>query len=195
MPYHLFNSPQKIKLLQLFLNHTKGPLSVQETARKLRLTRPATARMLHQFANIGVLKVAKKGEIIQTKRNIKGRMYQINSEFLLYPEIRALFLKAQLLMEGDLVKKIKKLGGTVLIVLTGVFCGGEENVGTDLLIVGKINRTKLTRIIRAFEKKINFEINYTVMSRAEFNYRKDITDRFLYSILEGKKMVVLDKIR
>ena len=32
------------------------------------------------------------------------------------------------------------------------------------------------------------------MSRGEFIYRKDITDRFLYSILEGKKIIVIDKL-
>ena len=32
------------------------------------------------------------------------------------------------------------------------------------------------------------------MSLKEFKYRKDITDRFLYDILEGEKIVVLNEI-
>ena len=37
-------------------------------------------------------------------------------------------------------------------------------------------------------------INYTLMDMKEFKYRKDITDIFLYSILEGSKIIVVDEI-
>jgi len=37
------------------------------------------------------------------------------------------------------------------------------------------------------------EINYTVMTKEEFLYRKDITDKFLYTILDGKKVEIINK--
>ena len=33
------------------------------------------------------------------------------------------------------------------------------------------------------------------MSLSEYKYRHDITDRFLYEILEGKKIVVIDRLK
>jgi hypothetical protein len=37
------------------------------------------------------------------------------------------------------------------------------------------------------------ELNYTIMGNQEFKYRRDITDVFLYDILEGRKLVVIDE--
>jgi len=62
------------------------------------------------------------------------------------------------------------------------------------LIVGKFNKVKLARLIKELEDGLSKEINFTVFNDREFKYRKDITDVFLYSILEGKKMVIIDKI-
>ena len=33
------------------------------------------------------------------------------------------------------------------------------------------------------------------MDTKEFKYRRDITDIFLYDILEGKKIVVIDEVK
>jgi len=77
--------------------------------------------------------------------------------------------------------------------LTGIFVGIEGFV-TDLLLVGAVNRKKLAKIVREFEKELNHSINYTVMSSPEYKYRQDITDRFLYDILEGRKIVIIDKL-
>jgi len=65
---------------------------------------------------------------------------------------------------------------------------------TDILIVGRLNRKKLRNLIRRFEKELNREINYTLMSFAEFKYRKDITDKFLYHVLENKRVEVINEI-
>ena len=84
--------------------------------------------------------------------------------------------------------------GTVrYLVLTGIFVG-FIGAPTDLFIVGSIKKEKLSRLIRKFEKELNYEINFTLMPMSEYKYRRDITDRFLYSILENKKIVVIDTI-
>jgi len=38
------------------------------------------------------------------------------------------------------------------------------------------------------------EINYTLMPRDEFLYRKQVADRFLMSILDGEKIVMIDRV-
>lgn len=192
----LFNSRIKIKILRFFLSQPSDALSAKEIARKVRSPQRAVSRELNNLVRLDILKTVKKSSLPDNSKKKKGRgkYYQIDSTFLLYPEIRALFIKAQLLLENNLIKRIKKLGGVLLLILTGAFTGTKEDQQTDLLLVGKVNRNKLARLIKKFEKQINFEINFTVMSRAEYSYRKDITDRFLYGILEGKNIVVVDKI-
>ncbi|MDP3771468.1 MAG: hypothetical protein Q8R16_04160, partial [bacterium] len=65
---------------------------------------------------------------------------------------------------------------------------------TDAVIVGKLNRPLLARLMRQFERDLGRPMNYTVMSEREFRYRWDVGDRFLYGILEGKKIVVIDEL-
>ena len=69
----------------------------------------------------------------------------------------------------------------------------NEPSSTDLLVVAKISAPMLQRLMKRFEQEMGHEINYTLMTPDEFIYRRDITDRFLYSILEGKKIVMVDK--
>ncbi len=64
---------------------------------------------------------------------------------------------------------------------------------TDVLIVGNVNRVKLRRLLRRFQRDFDRELSYTVMTPAEFKYRNDLTDRFLYTILESPKIVIVDK--
>lgn len=123
----------------------------------------------------------------------KRKYYALNTESILYPELRALFLKSRVLLEKDLVRKVTRAGSVSYLVLTGQFVG-EEDGETDIFIVGRVNRTKLTSVIRNFEREIGCELNYTIMTPQEYKYRRDVTDVFLYKILESKKIVVIDTL-
>jgi hypothetical protein len=70
----------------------------------------------------------------------------------------------------------------------------NKDVQTDLLIVGGIDQKALQKIVSEFEAELGYEINYTLMTKDEFNYRRQITDRFLFAILGGEKVVMVDKV-
>ena len=50
------------------------------------------------------------------------------------------------------------------------------------------------RLVKELEVELSKEINYTIMGTHEFKYRRDITDVFLYDILGGKKIVIVDEL-
>ena len=104
-----------------------------------------------------------------------------------------LFLKSRVLLEKDFVKKLAASGSVSYLALMGVFVGPEP-APTDLFMVGRVNHDKLLALIKDFEQEIGHEVNYTVMTPQEYKYRRDVTDRFLYSILESKKIVVVDAL-
>ena len=81
----------------------------------------------------------------------------------------------------------------LFLELTGFFVD-DENARTDFLIVGRIKKDKLKKLVNKISKEFDQEIKYTCMSSQEFNYRNNITDRFLFDVLEGKKIVVVDKM-
>jgi hypothetical protein len=60
--------------------------------------------------------------------------------------------------------------------------------------VGRVAREKVVTVIRAFEREVGREINFTIMTPQDYKYRLEVTDRFLYSLLETRKVVMLDKL-
>jgi hypothetical protein len=64
---------------------------------------------------------------------------------------------------------------------------------TDVFIVGRVDRRKLSDLIRKFEIEFGHEINFTVLDEEEMRYRMDVMDRFLYSVLDQPKLVFVDE--
>ena len=182
----LFGSSARIKLLRLFLSFDQGgeKFFVRELARKLGLQLNSVRRELANLENLGLVSsLAKDAQ--------KKRFYHLNKDFALYKELQALFSKSEVFIENQLVADLKSAGKINLLILTGHFVGTPDSP-TDILIVGKINRKILTKKIAALEHGIGRGINYTLLSLAEYKYRKDVTDKFLYGILENKRVTVVD---
>jgi len=192
----LFGSKTRVRLLRIFLHNGRNAFFVRELTRKIGAQINAVRNELDNLVDMGLVvatdapvdTVAEKGRAVPQRK-----YYRINQESLLYPEMRALFVKAQLMLEKDFVRRVTNAGGVSYLALMGFFVG-EENSQTDMLIVGKVQREKLQTVIRAFEREIGREVNFTVFTPQEFRYRRDVTDRFLYSILESRKLVVVDTV-
>jgi predicted transcriptional regulator len=192
----LFGSRTRVKLLRLFLNHPDKSYYVRELTRELKSQINAIRRELQNLESLGIIIIKKTKEIKKKGKRSKQKQkkyYTVNQDFILYSELKALLLKAQLLIEENLVKRIKELGRVYYLVLTGTFVGLKDGT-TDILIVGKLDKKRLRKLVKKFEKELGREINYTVLGVREFAYRMDITDKFLYSILENKKIIVIDEI-
>ena len=197
----LFGSKTRVRLLRLFLNNSKDAYFVRELTRKIGAQINAVRNELDNLVDMElVMAVAdydfagdeEAGVKPKNRRSARQRKYyRINTESLLYPELRALFMKSQVMLEKDFVRRLTVAGPITYLALTGFFVS-EDPSPTDILIVGKLNRDKLASIIKNFEREVGREINYTALTPQEFRYRRDITDRFLYSILESRKLVVVD---
>lgn len=194
---HLFGSKTRVRLLRLFLNNQKDAYYVRELTRKIQAQINSVRNELENLIRMGVI-VETEAPIMEGDKKIRSsrqrKYYRINTESVLFPELRALFLKARVLLEKNFVRKVSQSGSISYFSLTGYFVG-IENAVTDIFIVGRVNRTRLVSVIRNFEREIGREINYTVMTPQEYKYRRDVTDKFLYSILEGKKIAIIDKVQ
>ena len=220
----LFGSNTRVKILKLFLLHPEEKYYIRQLARDLKLQVNSVRRELENLEEFGLLisntgigeenifqqsleekknlEKLLRGEIVNASpkkveaANLSGgekKYYKANKNFVLFEEIKALIVKSQVLYEKDFIKKLNKLGSPKLFILTGVFINSHQ-APTDMLIVGRINKGRLARVVKELEKEMGRQINYTLMDMKEFKYRKDITDVFLYSILEGSKIIVVDEI-
>lgn len=132
-------------------------------------------------------------EVEINKKLVKVKHYQANVNFLLFNEIRDLLFKAQTADFYALGNKLQNTGKIKYAVLCGKFVGDPEPY-VDLLIIGRANRDKLDRIIKSIEKILGEEVNYAIMDTKEFDYRQKIGDMFLFNILSGKKIEVVNEL-
>lgn len=191
---HLFGSKTRVKLLRLFLGSPESAFYVRELARKAEAQIHAIRRELENLEGLGIIRgVEASAEPPIRLRDRLRRYYQLDAEFSLISELRSLILKSQFLVEEEFKRRLKRLGIIRYLALLGSFTGTTD-ASTDLLIVGSVNRKRLARIMKQFERELGHPVNYTVFSDREFRYRWDIGDRFLYGILEGKKITVIDEL-
>lgn len=177
----------------LLLNNQDTAFFVRELTRKLGMQINGVRNELDNLLQAGLVieTDSPTGTQVDDRAAGQKKYYKLNAQSMLYPEMRALFLKARMVTEKDFVRRLAETGSVTYLALTGFFCGADD-APTDIFIVGRVNKERMLSQIKAFEKEIGREINYTLMTPQEYKYRRDVTDKFLYSILESKKIVVVD---
>ena len=61
----------------------------------------------------------------------------------------------------------------------------------DVFVVGQVVLPELGALVRKEEKKRGREINYTVMSEADFKYRKANRDPFVSQLLTQPRIMIV----
>ena len=189
----LFGSQTRARLLSLFLLHPTEAYFVRELTRKIDAQLNSVRRELKNLIELGLVSErAAQGKIGKSLAD-KKKFYLANTESILFHDLRSLFTKVQILLKQNLVKEIETKGSIDYFVFTGRFINNVE-IPTDMLIVGNIDASELKNIVAEFEKELGHEINYTLLPKEEFLYRRQVMDRFLFSITEGEKIVMVNRL-
>lgn len=191
----LFGSKTRVKLLQLFYSNPNRSFYVREITRKIDEQINSVRRELANLLSIG---------IISSDTNNNRLYYEVDQSYEYYEPLVAIFGtakdtdtkpvkgKAKDAKQDKADQPLKALGNVELALYTGQFTRDERS-GIDLLIVGDINQTQLTKFITELEEKEGKEIRYTVMPLNEYRYREQIKDRFLSDVLASKNQILVDK--
>lgn len=183
----LFGSKTRVKLLQLFFGNPNRSFYVREITRKINEQINSVRRELANLLSIG---------IISSDTTNNRLYYEVNQNYEYYKALAAIFgdekLVAAKASKGSDTQSLKSLGNVDLALLTGQFTRDERS-GVDLLIVGDVNQTKVTKYVTDLEAKEGKEIRYAVMPLDEYRYRQQVKDRFLTTVMASKKQVLVDK--
>lgn len=185
----LFGSKTRVKLLQLFYSNPNRSFYVREITRKIDEQINSVRRELANMLSIG---------IISSETTNNRLYYEVNQKYEHYAALSAIFgggtlpsAKEAPAAEGE-KQSLKALGNVDLALLTGQLTRDERS-GIDVLLVGDLNSTQVSKYISELEAQESKELRYAVMNLDEFLYRQEVNDRFLTLVLQSKKQVLLDR--
>ena len=191
----LFGSKTRARLIALFLQYPSESFFVREITRKIDAQLNSVRRELKNLIEIGVVMEIPSDSKKKSKTLAENKKYyQADKQSLLFEDLRSLFQKIQILLKNNFVQEIDSKGKIEHFSFTGRFID-KEDVPTDILIVGDIKQKALEKMIVGFEKEVGHEVNFTLMPKEEFLYRRQVADRFLSAIIESEKIVMIDRLK
>ena len=180
----LFGSRTRVKLLVLFTNGIRRPYYVRELTRLTKERVNSIRREVENLRRIGLL----------TTHLRKGKKYYaVNPKFPILEDLAKMMHKLGKPLQDRLFEGIKRVGNVKLVLLTGIF-SQSKSAPTDLLIVGDVQEEILKNFVLGIEDELGTEINYTVMTGTEFEYRKNMNDNFLKEVYASKYSELLNTL-
>lgn len=173
----------RVKTLQLFFLSPGKIFHVRGVVRKIEEEINAVRRELAHLERIGLM---------SKERRANRLFYSLRRDHPLYFNLLELIVKTSGL-GGDIIKKKTKLGKIKFAMLSGAYARGRSHVGSkvDLLVVGKVVLPELSQLVRQEEVRREREMNYTVMTEEEFEFRKKRRDPFVLGILWGSRIMII----
>jgi len=182
----LFNSKARVRLLRFFLNHPKEKFLLPEISSRVKINSKGIRKEVNNLVKSGFLKI---------KQANKKKYYFSNPKFILYDELKELVFKGNPASSKEIAKKIKNVGQIKLALISGSLINSEKG-RVDIFIVGEnLNKVKLKRFLEDIESEIGKGISYAAMNADEFNYRRNMFDKFVLDILEGPREILIDRMK
>lgn len=179
----LITSKSRVKLLSVFLANPNDMFHVRELVRRTGDEINAVRRELSFLEAKGILNREPRANRVY---------YSLSKNYPFYFDLLRIGSK-NMGLGGEILKNRVKLGKIKYAMFSGKFLRRikERADEVDLLLVGTVVLPELALLVREEEKRLTTEINYTVMTEEEFNFRKKKRDPFILSILSASRVMLL----
>lgn len=183
MLQEIFLSKVRVKLLELFFAQPDNIYYVREIVRSVGEQINAVRAELARMEKIGLL---------SSEWRANRKYYALKKDYVFFDELLRLVNKTTGL-GGAIIRDRVRLGKIKYAMLSGSYIRGLKPGPNDveLLLVGVVVLPQLSLIVKESETKLGREINYTVMSEDEYQFRKTRRDPFIVGILEKPRMMLL----
>jgi len=181
---NIITSKVRIEILELFFSNPKELYHVRGIVREIKEEINAVRRELTKLEADGILKKEPRGNRVY---------YYLRPDHVFYGDLISMVAKTKGL-GASLIENKGKMGKVSFVMFSGKFTrlvNRKNDDAVDILVVGEVVLPELAALIRTEESKRNREINYTVMSREEFDFRKKRRDPFLLGILAGSRVMII----
>ncbi len=179
----LISSSARVKILRLLLLNEGKRYYQREIAELAGLPVRAVQREGARLTEIGLLRRIEDGNRVY---------FQANSACPIFPELKRILLKT-VALESLLGDTLAKDGQIEVAFIYGSYAANRETATSDvdLFIVGSISSRRLSAALRPLQDEVQREINYHLVTPAEFRERLGAGDGFLRNVLDGPKVFVI----
>lgn len=180
----LFNSHVRTRMLKLFLFNPEESFNIEQISDRTRLKDNSVRAELNKLVKIGII----------SQKNRKEKTFLLNNDFGFLVQLKNLFFKATFIPDTKIIKQIKRMGKIKLAILGGIFTGTYKSPVDLLIVADSIKRTGFKNFIKEMEADLGRGINYSLMDIDEFNYRRQMCDHFIKTMLEMPHKILIDKL-
>ena len=205
----LFNSKARVRLLRFFLRNSDHFFDMKEIAKRTKVASSTLNKEIKLLQSIEFIfeKETESTSVKSKKRKVQRRssknvVFGLNESFKLLKDLRGLVFGEGFVDQDELESIIGKIGKVKFATVSGVFLSSDKEMSrqgrnrVDLfIVVDDVEKTKLKTALQSIEAEIGKEVVYSVLSVDEFNYRRDMFDKFVYDILDSPREDIINKIR
>jgi hypothetical protein len=200
----IFGSASRVKIMRLFLFHPDVAFDIDDITERSLTKKPDTRKEINLLVKLGFIKKKSffKKKLLKPRKTdteprykkIKKKGWILNSKWEYRESLEALLIESKLILEKDIIARVKKAGVIKLLVLSGFFVKNEAQE-VDMMIVAEKTKMKiLEKEILGMEAEIGRKISYTVFTQDEYKYRLRMYDKLVRNILENEHVVLVSKL-
>ncbi|OGY91092.1 MAG: hypothetical protein A3B30_04220 [Candidatus Komeilibacteria bacterium RIFCSPLOWO2_01_FULL_52_15] len=178
----LFGSLSRARIIKFFCTHETERFYLRELARTLDIKVNGLSRELDNLENLGFLTATNED---------RKKYYAIDPTFPLREELKGIVSKSTLLLQRSVVRMLQDIRGVQVFILTGIFA--NQDTGTDILLVGSFDRKRIQSLITGLSRSFYQNLRFTLLRSSEFRYRLEVTDKFIYAILNSSPITIVNK--
>lgn len=180
------NGEIRLKILRLFLANPKNDFGFDEIEEKTKIKREKVKKEIAFLSGTSFLDRFVDG---------KGRSsFKLNDSFEYKESLFDLVFDFQNINKQIIVDKLKKIGRIKLFYFTGLFVNDLDAQIDIIIVADNMKQKEINKAVSDLNSVFASKIRFLIMDIEEFDYRYKMFDRFLRLVLEGKKIVMIDKL-
>lgn len=176
-------SKARQRLLAYYFTNPTARVHLRDLAERLSIDPSNLSRELHRLENEGLFRSEVSG---------RQKYFQLNREYPLFDEVRGIVSKT--IGAAPLIaQSLKKIEGIEEAYLYGSFARNQQDAASDIdvLVIGTPRSEGLAETVRKLERHLGREVNYTVLTRKEFDSRRTRKDAFLDNVWHNKRVSLI----
>ncbi len=176
-------SKTRRKILELLFHHPDQSFYLRKVVREVGEEVNAVKRELD---------ILTEAKVLNKEKRLNKVFFTLNKNWRHYEDFLRIFAKSNFL-STLFYENLSRMGKIKYAALSMKFVKRQPIKEDEVyfLVVGVVVVPEIQSIIAQVEKKLNQEINYTVMTEEEFVFRKKNNDPFIWRFLKYPKVMLL----